>query len=44
MELIVFIAMVLALAVAAWIWGADSREGLDSPEWERRKEWYGKVA
>jgi len=27
--------------VAALIWGADSREKLQSPEWERRQNWRG---
>ena len=22
-------------------WGVDSRDGIDSPEWERRQRWYG---
>lgn len=38
------VSIAVALAVASLLWGADSREGLDSPEWARRKEWYGKVA
>lgn len=36
------IAMVLALIifdVAALRWGADSRDNINSPEWERRREW-----
>lgn len=27
----------VALAVASLLWGADSREGPDSPEWARRE-------
>ncbi len=26
---------------AALRWGTDSCEGLDSPEWERRRNWRG---
>ena len=29
----------VALDVAALLWGADSRDGLESPEWERRRTW-----
>ncbi len=28
-----------ALDLAAWRWGADSRDGYESPEWERRRSW-----
>jgi hypothetical protein len=44
MEAIVILGMLLVLAGASWLWSADSREGIDSPEWARRKEWYGRVA
>lgn len=44
MELIIFVGMFLALAVAALLWGVDSIEGPESREWQNRKEWYGKVA
>lgn len=30
-----------ALDVAAVRWGVDSRDGPDSPEWERRCNWRG---
>jgi hypothetical protein len=36
--LLVLIALVL-LAGAALVWGADSRLGLNDPEWDRRKIW-----
>ena len=39
--LIVLIFTPVLLAVAALLWGADSREGIDSPEWERRRDWPG---
>ncbi|HET9495839.1 MAG TPA: hypothetical protein VFR15_16560 [Chloroflexia bacterium] len=36
--LIVLIALVL-FAAAAQVWGADTRLGLNDPEWDRRKIW-----
>ena len=44
MELLIIAGIFLALAVAASLWGTDSVEGIDSREWAKRKEWYGKVA
>lgn len=41
---IILLGLLVALAGAALLWGADSREELDSREWAKRKEWYGKVA
>jgi hypothetical protein len=35
----IVLVVVIALNVIAWKWGADSREPLDSPEWERRSRW-----
>ena len=35
------VAGVIRLGLAAWRWGADSRDGFDSPEWERRRRWRG---
>ncbi len=29
------------LALAALRWGVDSRDPMDSPEWERRQAWFG---
>jgi hypothetical protein len=38
MELIVILLVALLLFdVAAFLWGYDSREGIDSAEWEKRK-------
>ena len=34
--LIVALAALGALGPAAWHWGVDSRDGIHSPEWERR--------
>lgn len=39
-----WIAMAVGLAVfdlMALRWGKDSTDGLDSPEWERRRGWKG---
>ncbi len=33
---IIVIALFIALDIAAMLWGADSRERMNSPEWERR--------
>ena len=34
-------AALALLDVAAIAWGADSREGPESAEWERRRSWKG---
>ncbi len=40
MEIIVILLVALLLFdVAAFLWGCDSRESVDSPEWERRRSW-----
>jgi hypothetical protein len=42
--LLTFVAIVLAFLgfdLAAVVWGADSRDGPDSVEWERRRHWKG---
>ena len=39
MDLIIVVVCLLALAIAAPRWGFDSSDGLDSPEWERRRDW-----
>lgn len=38
MELLFFVVVLLAVAVAAVRWGADSTEGVNSREWKRRLE------
>lgn len=35
----VVLAALLILDVAAWYWGADSRDAGDSPKWARRESW-----
>lgn len=34
--LIIFLVLLIALAFAANFWGFDSRDGIDSPEWQKR--------
>jgi hypothetical protein len=34
-----FLILVILLDLAALRWGADSRERIDSQEWERRQSW-----
>ncbi|HEV2581933.1 MAG TPA: hypothetical protein VGT44_13850 [Ktedonobacteraceae bacterium] len=36
MELLILIALLGMLVVAAVLWGANSAETIDSPEWEKR--------
>jgi hypothetical protein len=41
MELILIILIGLLLFdLAAWRWGIDSTDDINSPEWERRKRWH----
>ena len=41
--LVLIIALVVLLAAvnAVLWWGVDSTDGVDSPEWERRRGWRG---
>lgn len=39
MEAILILVGFIAFDLAAWRWGADSRESFDSPEWQRRLRW-----
>lgn len=43
MELIFFVVGLVVFDLAAWRWGEDSRDGIDSPEWKRRHVWRGFV-
>ena len=36
----IFLAL-LVLDIAACYWGANSSEGIESPEWKRRQDWPG---
>lgn len=35
----IFLILMAVINVVAWRKGFDSRDGIDSPEWERRDEW-----
>lgn len=37
--IIISLILLIALNLAAWRWGFDSRDGIDNPEWERRRSW-----
>jgi nitrogen fixation-related uncharacterized protein len=37
--LLILILLVVVLDIASLRWGFDSREQIDSPEWERRTAW-----
>jgi hypothetical protein len=40
MEIIVILLILLvAFNVIAFLWGFDSRDGVESTEWERRQRW-----
>lgn len=39
MVLLIGIALVVLFDIAALKWGADSRDDINSPEWERRVLW-----
>ncbi len=42
--MIIILCLVLSiilLDIAAWLWGVDTTERFNSPEWERRREWGG---
>ncbi len=39
MDVLVVIAGIILLDVAAMNWGSDSRDGVDSAEWDRRHTW-----
>ena len=41
MELVItLVLIIIVLGIVALRWGHDSRDSLESPEWERRKRWY----
>jgi len=42
METLCFLLIALiVLDIAAYHWGVDSSDGINSPEWKRRQEWPG---
>jgi hypothetical protein len=40
-ELMIVLAVVAIFEVAAWRWGVDSTDGINSSEWSRRRDWPG---
>jgi len=41
MEPVIVLLVLVLLALAASRWGVDSTDGVDSPEWARRRAWRG---
>ena len=41
MDAFIVLAFLVGLALAAPKWGRDSRDGVDSSEWDRRAAWLG---
>lgn len=41
LPLVVLIVALVLFDVVAYYWGADSSDGPDSLEWERRRRWRG---
>jgi len=39
--LFLLILAVVVLSLAAYRWGANSSDGVNSSEWERRQRWFG---
>ncbi|HEX6506446.1 MAG TPA: hypothetical protein VF221_02330 [Chloroflexota bacterium] len=39
--IVCLITLLAVLDVAAVVWGVDSRDGPESAEWERRRNWKG---
>jgi hypothetical protein len=39
MDIIIIMIAQIALALAALRWGINSSDGINSPEWERRRNW-----
>jgi len=38
---IIFLDLLIAFALAAFRWGANSSDGINSSEWQRRQRWLG---
>ena len=41
MALVILLVLLVVFEISALRWGADSTDGVDSPEWERRRHWRG---
>ena len=38
--LLILLVLLILLNISALRWGHDSTDKIDSPEWERRRNWY----
>lgn len=38
--LLIVVMLFIVFEIASFRWGFDSREKIDSPEWERRAAWH----
>ncbi len=38
--IIILLIALAAFDVASLLWGVNSIDGVDSPEWERRRNWF----
>jgi hypothetical protein len=41
MEIVLLLMIIVFFEIAAVLWGADSNDGINSPEWIRRQLWHG---
>jgi hypothetical protein len=41
MDLMILVVGLLALGLSTLRWGVDGGDGVQSPEWERRRDWLG---
>ena len=41
MEAVLILIGLVSLGIAAWRWGVDTTEDVDSHEWRRRQDWPG---
>jgi hypothetical protein len=41
MDFLLILLLPIVFGLLALRWGADSSDGIDSPEWERRQRWFG---
>lgn len=41
MEIMLLISAFVVLDLLAWRWGVVSREAINDPEWQRRRDWPG---
>jgi hypothetical protein len=41
LTLLFLFVLFVALPIASFLWGYNSCDGINSPEWERRQRWFG---